>query len=707
MKLLKNRFLKNCLLLVISFLLVEIIFRLISSIPVFDMTFLRITIGAFVLAIVISFIFSWTNNLINKIANFIFVFAACFYAWIQLGFNNFIGTYMSINTRSQLGAVIDYIKEFLASFFWQYYLMFIPFVLLILYYIFIDKHFTSKGKKFSLKYPFKFEPIVRVVATSIIVVVLCILYNMTLYSKNFQTKFQTISNANLFRYPSVPSLAVNQFGIIGYAILDMKSINQEDPNEYDFDDMEIVIPINNNTSSDPENENTKTRTIDDTNWLKIIEEETNKKYNKINNYLINQKITDYNEMTGIFKGKNLIVIMGESVNDIFINKEYFPNFYKLYSEGFAFVNNYSPRNTCATGNNEFSGMSGLYTIQNNCTANIYKSNTYFEGIFNLFNNDGYSTTGMHDYTEAYYSRGAIHRSLGSQKYYGVKDLKIPFSYEYINWASDTEFLSKAMDIVLEDTSKPFMTWLTTVTAHQPYSSSIEGDMYLDFTKDSGYPMEIRRYMSKLKYLDDGIGIMLEKLEKAGVLDDTVIVLYGDHYPYGMKSSTISKALDYDLSDYEIERVPLVIYNSATPGKEIDRYTSYINLTPTIANLFDLDYDPRYYMGTDVFSPDYLNVVSFVDGSWKNDVAYYNASKSKIKYYGDTTYDDEQIMYINTTITNKMQISKEIIQSNYFNYLKKKLDALEEEQRKQREQELKEQELLLQNEASNEENNNTE
>ena len=683
MRVLRNKFIKNYVLLMLFFTAIEISFRLISGIKVFDMALLRIFIGINFLSIIISFVLSWLTPLFNKIFVLLLVFIASFYAFLQLGFNNFIGLYMSINTRSQLGAVVDYIKEFIASFFWYYYLIFIPFAVLIIYYIFIDKYTLSKSKRFMLRYPFKYEPIVRILVASIVGVVLGIVYSITLTNTAFQEKFQTVSNRALFRYPSVPSIAVNQFGIIGYGILDIKSVNQEDPNEYEYiEDIEIPDDTNKTVVEDP----TLTRVIDDTNWKLLIDRETNKKYNKINNYLINQNITDYNDMSGIFKDKNLVIIMMESVNDIIINEELFPNFYKLYKEGFYFPNNYSPRNSCATGNNEFSGMSGLYTIQNNCTANVYKNNTYFTGIFNLFNNMGYSTTSMHDYTEAYYSRSAIHTGLGSSKYYGVKALKMKFSTEYINWADDTDFLGKAMDIVLEDTSQPFMTWLTTVSGHQPYAySCIEGDKYLDLTKDTKYPMEIRRYISKLKYLDLGLGVMLEKLENAGVLDDTVIILYGDHYPYGMKSSTISKVIDRDLTDYEIEKVPLVIYNSATPGKVIDSYTSYINLTPTIANLFGLDYDPRYYMGTDVFSPDYLNIVTFADGSWKNNIAYYNASKSKIKYYTDEEYTDEEIMRINNIVTKKMQISKDIIQSDYFKYLEKGLNKIKDEQDKLKEE----------------------
>ena len=364
----------------------------------------------------------------------------------------------------------------------------------------------------------------------------------------------------------------------------------------------------------------------------------------------------------------------ESVDEIFINKDLYPNFYKLYSEGISFENNYSPRNSCATGNNEFSGMTGLYTIQNNCTANTYRNNTYFTSIFNLFNKAGYRTSSMHNYTENYYYRSIIHRNLGSSKYYGVQDLKIPYYNEYKNWSSDEDFMKVAMDITLDDSSDaPFMLWLTTVSSHQPYKvSSVEGDKYLSITEGTDYPMDLRRYMSKLKTLDNALGILLERLEDAGVLDDTVIALYGDHYPYGLSNDTISNVLTYNLDDYDVEKTPMVIYNSDIKAQVVTKYSSYINLTPTIANLFNLDYDPRFYMGTDVFSDDYLNLVVFADGSWKNDIAYYNAGTASIKYYTDKTYTTEEIVDINKVVTAKMQISSSIIQNNYFNYLDNKI-----------------------------------
>lgn len=667
--LLKNNLIKNYMILVVFFSLLEISFRLISGISLNNIALLRIFIGVNFVSVLLSFILSWFNKLISKILVFLVSFALSAYTFFQIGFNNFIGVYASVNTKSQLGAVKDYIIDFFASFKGTYYLAFIPFILLIIYYLFLDK-LTEKriDKRFPLKTNIMFEPGIRTITSILVLTFTGFLYYTSLDASFMQNKLQTISNKELFAYPSIASTTINQFGVLGFGFLDIKSTMVEAPSK-------VIYTAFENNGKDNNNSESK-REIDDTILDEIIKNEKDTTLNNINNYIKNKDITDYNSHTGMFEGKNIIVIMMESTNDIIINKDLYPNFYKLYSEGISFKNNYSPRNSCATGNNEFSGMTGLYTIQNNCTANIFSNNTYFTSIFNIFKNAGYRATSMHDYTEQYYVRNIIHKNLGSEAYYNANDLNIKYYNEYKNWASDEDFMNAAMDITLNDTSdKPFMLWLTTVSGHQPYKvSSVEGDKYLSITEGTDYSMEVRRYMSKLKTFDNGLGILLDKLKASGKLDDTVIVMYGDHYPYGLKNKDISSVLTYDLDDYEVERVPMVIYNSTIKSEVVEKYSSYINLTPTLANLFNLDYDPRYYMGTDVFSDDYLNIVAFADGSWKNSDVYYNASSGSIKYYTSNEYTTDELIRINNIVTNRMQISESIIRNNYFNYLENKINS---------------------------------
>ena len=667
--LLKNNLIKNYMILVVFFSLLEISFRLISGISLNNIALLRIFIGVNFVSILLSFILSWFNKLISKILVLLVSFALSAYTFFQIGFNNFIGVYASVNTKSQLGAVKDYIIDFFASFKATYYLAFIPFILLIIYYLFLDKLTEKKiDKRFPLKTNIMFEPGIRTITSILVLTFTGFLYYTSLDASFMQNKLQTISNKELFAYPSIASTTINQFGVLGFGFLDIKSTMVEAPSK-------VIYTAFENNGKDNNNSESK-REIDDTILDEIIKNEKDTTLNNINNYIKNKDITDYNSHTGMFEGKNVIVIMMESTNDIIINKDLYPNFYKLYSEGISFKNNYSPRNSCATGNNEFSGMTGLYTIQNNCTANIFSNNTYFTSIFNIFKNAGYRATSMHDYTEQYYVRNIIHKNLGSEAYYNANDLNIKYYNEYKNWASDEDFMNAAMDITLNDTSnKPFMLWLTTVSGHQPYKvSSVEGDKYLSITEGTDYSMEVRRYMSKLKTFDNGLGILLDKLKASGKLDDTVIVMYGDHYPYGLKNKDISSVLTYDLDDYEVERVPMVIYNSTIKSEVVEKYSSYINLTPTLANLFNLDYDPRYYMGTDVFSDDYLNMVAFADGSWKNADVYYNASSGSVKYYTSNEYTTDELIRINNIVTNRMQISESIIRNNYFNYLDNKIKS---------------------------------
>lgn len=670
-KYINKNILLNTIINFIFLILIEIIFKIVNFYNLIDYSSIRILISSFLLSFIIGNLEYFINKKLHKYINIVLIFISSIYALAETGFNNFIGVYMSLGTSSQLGAVIDYIREFILSFKWYYYFLLLPSILMVLYYIFINKKIINKYNISTSKNNYKLlNKRLYVKKLSLSILILCMfsnLYLLTIYVPFIQNKLQTVSNKKLFKSPSIPSIAVKQFGITTFGILDV--------NNYFFPAKVSEEYKIENESNKYAKENT-TRKFDDTNWNNLIDNETNETLNTLNKYFINNDISDTNNYTGMFKDKNLIVIMLESVNDIIINKEDYPNFYKMYSEGWHWKNNYSPRNSCSTGNNEMSGMTSLFSIYNTCTANNYRKNTYFEAIFNLFNNKGYNTFSAHDYTEHYYYRNEIHTNMGSNAYYGVEKLGIEYSSIYKNWASDEDFMNKVLELIDNVDNKNFMAWLTTVSSHQPYYySSIEGDKYLSLYEDMDIRTDLKRYKSKLKILDNALGILLNGLEKKGILDDTVIVMYGDHYPYGLSTDTINTVLDYDTNvDYENERVPFVIYNNGIESKEFESYTSYINILPTVANLFDLDYDPRLYMGSDLLSKDYESMVIFADGSWKNEYAYYNASRSSIEYYTDKTYTIEELQNINNKIDLKIKMSGLAIKNNYFNYLYNSLNG---------------------------------
>lgn len=652
MKKIKSEILKNYLILTITMLLIELALRFIVGFQYLDWALLRIVIAINFIGLFLAIIVSILPRVLATILNFIFIFGFSVYAFFQIGFNNAIGTFISINSSSQLEKVTSYITDYITNYPWYFYLILIPLLLAIVYYIFFNKKTNEHFSKPKFKnYLISFGGLI----------ILGALFFATLVLNFMQNKYQILSNKSLFHYPETPSICVNEFGIIPYAVIDFKAaLLGAEP--------EKVVTETKNNHSNVVNE--YTRIIDDTAWAELITNEDSNSYNNLNNYFINRDITSKNSMTGYFKDKNLIVILMESVNNIpFLYPEYFPTLNKLYNEGWTWVNNYSPRNSCATGNNEMTVMSSLFTINNYCTANAYKRNVYPEGIFNLFNNAGYYTSSYHDYEDHYYYRKTIHPNMGSQKYYNAYNLGIRVNTVYEEWPSDVELFEKSQKYYMSNDK--FMTFFTTVTSHQPYTVHSEyGDLYLDMFKDLDLSTSAKRYLSKLKVLDNALATLLEQLEATGKLDNTVIALFADHYPYGLSNKNIASFLGEDiLEDKERDRTPFIIYNSTITPQKYEDYTTIMNILPTLANLFDMDYDPRLYMGSDLFDPDYKSLAIFADGSWVNEVAYYDASNSKLTYKNEAnTLTDTDVIELNQEINTKINMSNLAIKKDYFNYL---------------------------------------
>ena len=670
-KLWQIKYLKNYILLIIPLILMELIFRIIEKLPIFSYQGLRIFLGLNIIALLCSFILDYLPKIVAKLWNLLLVLILTIYGIAELGFNHFLGVYASIQINSQASAVTTYITGFIKSFKWYFYLLAIPFILLLIYYIFIDK-------KLDLDLPKKKVTMTKVtinIFKFLIIIFICLLYFCTLKLGFMQNKLQTTTSLALFKKPSNPSLVVGDFGYIGFGILDIK--------EYFFPGKEQDIIINynpDNVELNPnpsENEEEKYHSqisIDNDIWKSIIEDEKKSSYNNLNKYFISNRTTSTNEYSKMFEGKNLIVIMVESGSNLLLNEEYYPNFAKIYNEGWSFKNYYSPRNSCSTINNELSGMTGLYSIYNTCTGNKYEDNTYFESIFNLFNNSGYITDSYHDHDEYYYDRIKIHKNMGSGKFYNVKDMNL--KYTGSEWASDAEMMEYYLkELDKKEGDKPFMSWITTVTSHQYYRTSSKyykeyGDLF-----DENLSSDVRVYMSRLKVVDDALGILLNGLEERGILEDTVIAIFCDHYPYAIKTDNLGEALGYDIDeDNNMDQVPFVIYNKGMEKKEFNQYSTYVNLTPTLANLFGVEYDSRIYLGSDLLSKEYESIAIFADSSWKNEVGYYSSSTNSMKYYTEKEYTDEEILEINEGIALKLKMSSAAIKNNYFSYLNKKLKS---------------------------------
>lgn len=663
----KKPIIKNYLIVFVFILALEITFKLINGWIVFSASVVRLILFSNLIALIVTFGCSFLSEKKSRIVIMVFTSLISLYSLIQIGLYNFLGTYISLNTGAQFNKVKTYVLDFLKSFMWHFFLILIPLLILIVFYI-VRNHYEKKKNKDNINVKkitdktFKFEKLIRIkwrLGLILFLIVSLVAFQYSLIAPFLQNKYQYYSNAELYKYPKVQSLAVNQFGIIGYSFIDFKTvligegITVEKKVDFKNDNQEVA----------------ETLGIDDSNWEKVAKKEKNITYQKLNNYFINQEFSLPNEMTGIFKDKNLIVIMLESVGSVILDyPEYFPTINKLKEEGFNFTNNYSPRNSCATGNNEMTIMTSLFSINNTCTTQSFKDNKYFQSIFNIFKNEGYKTSSYHNYNDYFYNRTISHKNMGSEAYYDINTIEPDYTPSMIEWPSDVTLMKEASKRFID--KDKFMAFITTVTPHQPYiTSSTYGNKHLELFDDLDIAKSVKRYLSKLKETDLALEELLNNLKENNKLNDTVIVITSDHYPYALSNKSLEKIYKNEINiNNEIDRTPFIIYNAKTKGREINKYTTLMNILPTVANMFDVEHDSRLYIGKDIFNPEYEDISVFNDGSWQTSKAFYNATTGELDYVSDKEYTDEEILEINELIYYKLNASHEAIRSNYFKYL---------------------------------------
>ena len=386
-------------------------------------------------------------------------------------------------------------------------------------------------------------------------------------------------------------------------------------------------------------------------------------------------ISQPNEYTGLFKGKNLILVLCESLSTIAIDEELTPTLYMMKTQGINFNNHYAPVYQSATADSEFISLtSQIPSIDNGPLAYDFYENTFPNALPQLFREIGYSANSFHSFKKEFYNRETLHYTYGFTYLYDWVDLNLEKRSEFVeayNWIHDRELFLKGLEATNENASEPFFDFFISVSGHVPYVREryeLEYDLWqtivLHGEAGEKYSIEALCYLAAQKTLDSGLEALIKELTNTGQLENTVIAIYGDHYPYGLTKSA-TKELFTDLNnDFEIYKVPFIIWSPDMEGGQIiNKVTSTYDIMPTLCNLFDINLDGHLITGRDALS-DKDGLVIFEDRSWLNDRAYYNATKgTTIKL--DPSITDEEIDEINNQVFEEIQISQNILTSNYF------------------------------------------
>ena len=377
--------------------------------------------------------------------------------------------------------------------------------------------------------------------------------------------------------------------------------------------------------------------------------------NEITSYLKSRKLTKENNHTGIFEGKNVIMIMMESVDNTYLNKDVMPTLNSLKSKSLYFKNRYSPiYGIGATFNSEFTSLTGTYSSTEGMAAYFYTNNNYQYSLPNLFKENGYKVNSFHMNDGKFYDRSIMHKQFGFAKYNSFKD----YTGKYIRTDSEILDYDNIYQAIAPD--EPFFSFIVTYSAHLPYTS--ENEVCQNKMQDKFYnkdDYETSCLKSTLYDTDTFINKLITKLKSDNKLDDTVIILYGDHLAY-----SYSKRIQMGGNEnYNLNKGVYMIYNSKITPEEIDTLNTTIDMVPTILNLFDLKgYDPNNYLGIDTFNKKANHIVYFSDYNWY-DGKTYSGNLSKKDYLNNKKYVDN----MNDYVANLIDYDNKIVMHDYYKY----------------------------------------
>ena len=467
---------------------------------------------------------------------------------------------------------------------------------------------------------------------------------------NLSKDTKTYSTYNLYYNTYVPKLITKDLGVLNEMRIDLKRmIFKTDEN----------IKFNNNKNIYYSSEEYNVLDID---FDELIENEKDETLIKMHEYFKNEKPTMKNKYTGIFKDKNLIVIIAESASPLSIDKNLTPTLYKLYNNGFKFNNFYTPLYSISTSDGEYISLTSLLPKEGTWSMPD-SSNNYLPFVYgNIFKRNGYVANAYHDGAYNYYNRNKSHPNLG-YTYKGCNGgLKINCDYFP---ESDIEMIEQSIKDYINESL--FITYYMTVSGHLEYNykDNIIARKNKKYVEDLNYDESIKAYLATQIELDKAVELLIKELEKANKLDDTVIVISADHYPYGLSKKAIKQNTNYIKDEkFDIHKNNFIIWNNKLKESiEINKFGSSLDLLPTILNLFGINYDSRILIGKDLLSNE-DGLVIYNDRSFITDKGKYNSVTNTFIPFVNNV-DNNYVEKTNEIVNNKFIISKLILERDYY------------------------------------------
>lgn len=393
------------------------------------------------------------------------------------------------------------------------------------------------------------------------------------------------------------------------------------------------------------------------------------KETEIVKYINSASTTDQNSnMKGYASGKNLIIIQVEALQEFVINQsvngqEITPNLNRWIKKSTYFNNCFYQVAAGGTSDAEFMVNNSLYPASAGAAYYLYPSDT-LNSIANVLDKKGYQTNVLHGYEQTFWNRNIMYNSEGFKNFYNKNDYNVN---EVVGMGiSDKAFLNQSIDKI-NNMKKPYYSFLITLSSHFPYDDT-KGYGNFDVGKYEG--TLIGNYFKGIHYTDEQLGIFLDKLEQEGILKDSMVVLYGDHYaiPREHQSELASYLNISNMDDcawMKLQKVPLLIHFPGDAYKGVNNmYCGQMDIYPTIANLYNLSQVGLF--GKDLFNTT-EDTVTFRNGSFIDGSYYYN-SQTGIYYdvsSGAKVNETSELKAKKEKVIKELGYSDDILNHNLF------------------------------------------
>ncbi|MGO3590706.1 LTA synthase family protein [Leuconostoc falkenbergense] len=346
---------------------------------------------------------------------------------------------------------------------------------------------------------------------------------------------------------------------------------------------------------------------------------------KVKKFVATQKLPDNIQYYGTQKGKNVFMIHLESFQQFLIDykvdgQEVTPNLNKFYHDQntLSFDNFYNQVGQGKTSDAEMMQENSLFGLATGSAMVKYGTNNTFESLPAILGQRGYTTAAFHGDVASFWNRDNTYKSFGydyffSKSYYSNAN-KANYNIGY--GMKDKIFLRDSAQYI-EQLPQPFYAKLITVTNHYPYDLDKQN---IDFPATKTGDNTVDGYVQTAHYLDQSFGELMTYLKKVGLYNNSVFVLYGDHYGISENHQPAiaqllgkDKVTNYDLANFQ--KVPFMIHATGLKGGINHTYGGEIDMMPTLLDVLGVPDDGMTMFGQDMLSSNYKGKVVFRDGDW--------------------------------------------------------------------------------------------